>query len=228
MLRGGRQLAIKLRLQGKSYSEIKQQIKVSKSSLSLWLKNYPLTSEQIDRLENRNKNRRIERFINTRKTNRQNRLNILYEALKKDILPLSEKEIFIAGLFLYLGEGGKTKRVIVSNTDPNIVKFVLYWYTKLLKIPKHSIKIGLQLYSDMNKEKEMSYWSNLLGIPLNQFWKPYIKESKTTAINHMNSYKHGTCGISYDNIRLHEKILTSIKVALDEVNQELDGRVVQW
>jgi transposase len=42
-----RQRVISLRRQGKTYSEIKHELNISKSTLSNWLSKYPLTSEQV-------------------------------------------------------------------------------------------------------------------------------------------------------------------------------------
>ncbi len=46
-----RQKAIKLREQGKTYSEIKRKLDIPKSTLSDWLHNFPLTSDQFKELE---------------------------------------------------------------------------------------------------------------------------------------------------------------------------------
>jgi len=45
-----KQIAIELRKEGLSYGEIKKEVNVSKSTLSLWLKTVPLTPEQRERL----------------------------------------------------------------------------------------------------------------------------------------------------------------------------------
>jgi transposase-like protein len=46
--RDEREEAIRLRVEGRySYSEILEQVRVSKSTLSLWLRDYPLTKEEI-------------------------------------------------------------------------------------------------------------------------------------------------------------------------------------
>lgn len=42
--------ALRLRRQGKSYSQIKKEIGVSKSTLSCWLRTYPLNKKQIEKL----------------------------------------------------------------------------------------------------------------------------------------------------------------------------------
>ena len=148
------------------------------------------------------------------------KLLLAYEAAKQNLLPLTDKELLVAGLFLYLGEGSKQNpaHILISNTDPNIVKFTLYWYTKILKIPKDRVKVNLQLYKDMDVKKEVNYWSKLLGIPIVNFWKPYIKKSTTKHIDH-SGFKHGTCGLYYGSVPLHDKIMMGIKCILDKTNQ---------
>jgi len=56
--------AIKLRLEGQSYSQIKAELGVSKSTLSGWLGDYPLSSERINELR-AHSFKRIERYRNT-------------------------------------------------------------------------------------------------------------------------------------------------------------------
>lgn len=212
-------MAIQLRLSGKSYSEIKRRLAISKSTLSLWLRDYPLTRTQVASLVGRFKVRQIENFRITMQNKKETKLLRIYNEAKQNLLPLTNKELLIAGLFLYLGEGSKQNpaHVLLSNTDPNIVKFTLYWYTKVLKIPKDKIKVNLQLYYDMDTNKEINYWSDLLGIPLSNFWKPYIKKSITKDIDH-SGFKHGTCGLYFGSVPLHDKIMMSIKCILDKTN----------
>jgi hypothetical protein len=100
-----RRKALKLRKLGVSYSQIRQAAQVSKSTLSVWLKNYPLTHEQIYKL-NHNEARR-EKFRNTMKAKKEEKLKRYYTQAEISLLPISKKELFLAGLFLYWGEGGK-------------------------------------------------------------------------------------------------------------------------
>jgi len=89
-----------LRKQGKSYSQIKKILKVSKSTLSLWLRNYPLSKQIIRELRDWNE-QRIEKFRNTMRKKREERLKEVYKSQKKIISPLNKREFFLAGLFLY-------------------------------------------------------------------------------------------------------------------------------
>ena len=127
-----RRKAIELRKSGKTYSEIRRGLDIPKSTLSNWLSKYPLTKEQlssIKRATKRNKEIATEKCRFTKQKKREQRLAKVYSRQKKNLLPLSLKEIYLAGLFLYCGEGSKSlkRAVSLSNTDPRLIKFYLFW-----------------------------------------------------------------------------------------------------
>jgi len=208
-----REKALALRKEGMSYSQIKKFLKVSKSTLSLWLRNHPLSKERIRELRDYNE-KRIERFRNTMRLKREERLEETYKMQKKNILPLSKRELLLTGLMLYWGEGTKSRRdsLEISNSDPAVIKFFIYWLTKILLVSRNKIKIQLHLYNDMNINKEIEYWCNMLKIPQTQFNRPYIKKTSSKRINHKGSFGHGTCLARAADALLVEKIFMSIKV----------------
>lgn len=211
-----RERALKLRKEGKSYNEIKGILGVSKSTLSVWLRQYPLTKERIDALRAHSE-KRIELFRETMRQKREKRIKAVYHKQKETLLPLSKKELFIAGLFLYLGEGGKTSPLVVlSNNDPEVIKFFLYWLTSLCEVPTEKIKIRLHLYGDMDLKKELSYWADVLNLKKSQFKNPYVKQSKQAGLTY-HSFGHGTCNIMVGDVTLFEKIMAGIKVVKDGI-----------
>ncbi|MEK9134903.1 MAG: helix-turn-helix domain-containing protein [Patescibacteria group bacterium] len=215
-----RERALALRKKEMSYSQIKKILGVSKSTLSTWLKNYPLSKERVRALRDCNE-QRIERYRETMRKKREKRLEQFYKEQKKLIFPLNKREIFLAGLFLYWGEGTKSHptEISVSNTDPSIIKFFIDWLIKNLLIPKEKIKIQLQLYTDMKIDREINFWSEVLNIPLGQFSKPYIKKTSSERINHKGGFGHGTCLARTGNARLAEKILMGIKAITIQYNK---------
>jgi len=214
-----RQRAIELRKKGKTYGQIKKALNLSKSTLSDWLSDYPLSKQQLVLLKKetgKNKSLGIEKTIITKRRKREERLGNIYKNEKKRWLSLSSKELELAGLFLYWGEGKKNLRssLAINNTDPKVVKFALHWMTRALKIPKNKIKVELHLYSDMDVAKEISFWVNELRVPKAQFYKPHIKTSTRIAIN-QKGFGHGTCGVIVNDVRLKEKVIMGIKAIAD-------------
>ncbi|PIR96439.1 MAG: hypothetical protein COT92_01150 [Candidatus Doudnabacteria bacterium CG10_big_fil_rev_8_21_14_0_10_42_18] len=211
-----KQKALELRKLGKSYSQIKEELGVSKSTLSFWLSPYPLSRQQIRLLRDVSEVR-IEKFRQTMQEKREKRFSGFYREEKEKILPLSQKELFIAGLFLYWGEGMKNLKYpfALYNTNPQLVKFGLFWIKKVLNVPSKKIKVILHLYSDMDINKEIKFWAGELKMPILQFSKPYIKESKKTDINRKGAFGHGTCGLVIHDVLLKEKVMAALKAVAD-------------
>lgn len=211
-----REKALELRQLGKSYREIREKVKVSKSSLSLWLREHPLSSDQIQRLRDNNPER-IKHYRETRLKQREALLKQIYDNEKPLILPLSSRDLFIAGLFLYWGEGAKTKMswFSLSNTDPSMIRFFISWIEKGLRLNRNNIKIRLHLYTDMDIRREIDFWSKGLNIPKSQFRKPYIKKNLQQNITY-RGFRHGTCNIIVNNAIVTKRILMGLKVIQDQ------------
>lgn len=214
-----REKAIALRKQEMSYSQIKKALSISKSTLSGWLKNYPLSKERIREL--RDCEQKIEKCRETKRKKREARLKNIYNTERKNILPLNKRELFIAGLMLYWGEGTKcrTDGLSVSNTDPSVIKFFIHWAERVFSVRIEKMRVHIQLYSDMNIKKEISYWSKITKIPTDQFTKPYIKQSSSKRINHKGGFGHGTCNVRINNVFLGEKTMMGLKAISDYYNE---------
>lgn len=207
-----RQKALELRKQGMSYSQIKEILGVGKSTLSPWLKDFPLSKERIGELRDHNE-KRIEKFRQTMQEKRDARIVKVYRIQKKAIVPLSKRELLIAGLMLYWGEGTKSgmSAFLLANTDPSMVRFFIRWMNQSLGVPKNKLKIRLHLYRDMDIRKELGYWSQEIKVPVSQFSPSYIKKTSSKRINHRGGFGHGTCNIGINSVSLKEKVLMSIR-----------------
>jgi hypothetical protein len=208
---------IKMRMQGMSYSQIREKVHVSKSTLSNWLYSRPLSEEKIRQLRDLNP-KRIERCRNTKRLKREIRLKEAYDWIGSKIGDLSKKEFLISGLFLYWGEGGKTKTSATSltNTNPKMLIFFIRWL-ELFGIQKDRLRITLHLYADMDVSKQEKYWSDTLNIPLIQFRKSHIKHSLSSGLTYSNGFGQGTCTVSVDNTELTSKVLMGIKYIQDHL-----------
>lgn len=212
-----REKALNLRKQEMSYSQIKAILKVSKSSLSLWLRDYPLSKDRIRAL-GANNERRIERYRETRRKTKETRLQKYYLKQKKNIFPLTKRDLFIAGIFLYWGEGSKTQstELSLSNTNPAIIIFFMKWVESTFKISKDQLRFTMHFYKDTDIKKETSFWVKTLGVKEEQFSKPYIKVSSSLRINQKGGFGHGTCNARLYKARLSEQVLMAIKAIADK------------
>lgn len=203
--------AIRLRLQGMSYSQIRKIIPVSKSSLSMWLEKYPLSIDRLRELRDHSQVR-IEKCRETKIKKREVRQLGVYKKVSENIGDLTKRELMLAGFFLYWGEGTKSSgcTVMLSNTDPDVLKLFIQWL-KLFDITNDRIVIKLHIYKDMNPSTSVQYWSEQLYIPPKQFNKPTIKHSNLCDITYKNGFGHGTCHVQVFSRDLKEYILMGLK-----------------
>ena len=110
------------------------------------------------------------------------------------------------------GEGSKSERGTtgLSNTDPAVLKVFLKWL-KLLGVDSKKINITLQLYIDMNINKEIKFWSEQLALPAHLFKKPYVKKSTLSGLTYKRGFGHGTCNIRVYNRDLAEHVHMAMK-----------------
>ena len=175
--------AIELRKTGLSYFEIKKEIKVSKSSLSLWLRNISLSNIQIHRLTEKKLNAIYQNAKNLKERKRQERMNIV-EKYSKTIGKLSNRELNLIGVSLYWAEGSKQKEenisqgTIFSNSDPKMLLVYLNWVKSILKINMSRIAFEIYIHESMkhNTNKIISYWKNILLIDNKSIVRVYYKK----------------------------------------------------
>ena len=207
------QKAVALRKLGKSYREIKNVVGVSKGTLSLWLKDYPLSEKKTRALRDWNEER-IEHYRETRRKRREEALFLVYKKERINIGKLSKRDVFIGGPFLYWGEGEKTKisELSMSNTDPAAIKAFILWLAWSFGIGKDKITIRLRLYRDMNIAKETDFWAKALDMDRKYFKKPYIKNSALTQMTYKSGFGHGTCDARLSNAIVAKRVLMGWKV----------------
>lgn len=207
-----------MRKNGRSYSEIKKELGVAKSTLSDWLKGLPKPNYS-DFQQMTREQKRVENYISTMDGKRKKRDEIEYYSELKTIGSISKREMMIGGLFLYWGEGGKTSmsQFSISNSDPDILIFTLKWIRNIYKVKKSKIRIRLTIYDSMDRQKEIEYWVRCLSIPKEQFRNVQIKNGKGVG---NKGFSHGTCEIVISDSILKRRVLAGIK-ALRQVPEEV-------
>lgn len=198
-------LARGLRKKGKSYSEILKKVNVSKSTLSLWLRDIPLAEKQAKTMRGRIKSR----YLGS-KRNQRKRIKLTEKIIakaKKEAGQLMSDKSFLAGLMLYWAEGTKRGEEMISfsNSDPNMIKFMMKWFKKICLVPKNKFRIQIHAHTLHRKKKIKNYWSDITKIPLAQFHKLIIK--KTTLRHRKNKLYQGTCCIRIYDRNLFRKIM---------------------
>jgi len=200
-----RQLAIKLRKQGKSYSEIRKKIKVSSSTLSLWLRNIKLTTKQKEEIKKKQSLGR-KKGVKTIKKNKKKRIEITTKKARQEFNKFKSDPLFLSGLMLYWAEGSKPNNggsVEFTNSDPKMINFIINWFKKFCGVLNSKFRISVHIHELHSRNDIEAYWSKITNIPESQFYKTQIK---STSLQHRkNKLYNGTCAI-----KIHDRSLFRI------------------
>ena len=202
--------AQKLRKQGLAIKEIEKKIKVSRSSVSLWVRDVKLTKKQLKRLYLNKKTGQLKGSIIAAMNKIKAREKLVERLLKegeKEIGNLSKRDKFVTGVAMYFAEGSKTSNnVSFSNSDARAIKFMMSWLREVCKAPEGKFRGALYLHDNLDKTRAERFWSKLTGIPLKQFTKTYLVKNNP---HRLRKAKHiyGVFRITVCNANLHRKIM---------------------
>lgn len=133
---------------------------------------------------------------------------------------LSERDLLLSGLALYWGEGAKKNRQVrVSNSDPEIIKFIIWWFKKIcqIRVNRFILYIGInKIHKDRIEEVE-EYWSKITTIPRKQFGKTTLIKAKNKKVykNFLTHYGTLTVGVK-EPAKLHYQIMGLIEGLIRE------------
>lgn len=217
-----RQRAVDLRTKHQlSYSEIRKRLGVSKSTLSYWLQEYPLTAAKILELRRKGWQKGEASREKYRLTMRKKQ-----EALDQNVYDeqhslleenLSKQNFYIAGLMLYLAEGAKRKKgsIVLANTDPRLIRFFIKWMDEFLSISRSSVKVQLHLYENMDIRHEKAFWCERLGIKDSQLYKHSVRKLKKNSFSYESTNRHGTCSLYAFGVDKARELMMAMKAFVD-------------
>lgn len=171
--------SIILRKKGFSYRDILKEIPVSKSSLSAWLKDLPLTTAEKHYLKNRRDSNislgRV-RAASAIHSNRVEREKKIFQEAKQEFLKYKKDHFFQLGIALYWAEGAHRSEIFsFTNSDHEMVSVMLAWMYKYYGLNKGDINARLYIHKPYAHENCEFFWSKMTGIPIENFRRTIYK-----------------------------------------------------
>jgi hypothetical protein len=172
--------ARELRLRGLDYDDIVAQLGVSKSSVSLWVRDLPRPPRVTPDECARRASERMRRYWTTERPARAARRAAASATAAASIGDLTDREILIAGALAYWCEGTKNKpyrradRVTFANSDPELISFFLL-FLDTAGISRSDLAFRLQIHETADVESAQRFWLILTGARPEQFGKVFLK-----------------------------------------------------
>jgi hypothetical protein len=202
-----RQQARRLRRTGLPQAEIAARLGVSRSSVSLWVRDVEFSAPV------RPPPRGRRRGPNALQRRRQAEIDRLVEEGRVRIGQLTEREFLVAGVALYAGEGTKRDGAVrFANSDPRMILFFCGWLRRFFEIDESRLRVRLYLHQGLDLAATIAYWSALTGIPPSQFGKPY-RAVPDPSIRHAK-HVHGCVTVSYSCSPTHRAIMGLVSALL--------------
>ena len=193
-----REEARRLRALGETMPDIAAALGVSRSSVSLWTRDVPV--ELGPRRATR------PRRPNALERAKQSEIADLLEAGRARIGELSERELLVAGVALYAGEGSKTGHAVgFANTDPMMVALFCRWLRRFFDIDERRLRVRIYLHEGLDLEAAMRFWADVTDIPIDQFRAPYRASPDPT--RRYNKHVNGCVYVSYSCSRTHRAVV---------------------
>ena len=205
-----RKIARELRKRGWSVRAIAEYIKCSKSSISIWVRDIPLTARQIEKLEsNQDKGRaKAAQHPNSPKKKWEKfRTEIIEKSSKEIPTTLSNVNLKILGTALYWAEGYNASRnlFLFSNSDADMIKLIMKFLKNICKVPDKKIKGRVNIHPHLNVKKAERFWMNVTKISKNNLNQPLMSVSKASK-QKRDSLPLGTFNIIVCDVKLASRI----------------------
>jgi len=188
--------ARELRLKGLDYDDIVAQLHVSKSSVSLWVRDLPRPIS--DEEARRRRTEAAREYWLAQQPLRDAQRTAERAAAASEIGKLTDREILIAGAIAYWCEGTKSKphrrndRVAFMNSDAGLVRFFLRFLQVASVLPDELI-FRVYIHETADVEAAHRFWLAVTGARPDQFRKTTLKRHNLRTVRKNTGENYHGC-----------------------------------
>jgi hypothetical protein len=202
-----REKARLMRAESRTLQDIATTLGVSKSSVSLWVRDMQI---EVRRGQSVNRRPHAQHLDKVAQIEELDRLGV------ERIGVMSDEAFLAAGAALYAGEGSKTKsEVKCANTDPAMVALFCAWLRRFFDIDESRLRVRVYLHEGLDLDSAEKHWSDVTKIPREQFRAPYRAKADPT-IRH-SKHENGCVYVRYACSRTHREIMGLVRALLSSI-----------
>jgi AraC-like DNA-binding protein len=194
--------ARELRAKSWTLAAIAAELGVSKSSVSLWVRD-------VDFVPNQRRRTRRARpsSLHVRKLAE---IDWMDAEGVVEVGQLNDREFLLTGVALYAGEGFKRDgQVGMANTDPTVLLMFMTWLRRCFAVDEKRLRVRLYLHEGLDLDDAEAFWSELLGIPRSQFRRAYRAAADPT--RRLAKHVRGCPAVTYCCSRTHRRVMGLVR-----------------
>ncbi len=201
------------REEGLSIGAIAKLLQCSKSSVSKWVREIPLTSEQVAKLMSRE---RASEIAASHPNAPKQKFGIerahIESSAMREVGVIDRDKLRVIGAALYWAEGSKDRNeVVFVNSDPDMVRLMMRFFREVCNVEEARFRGALHIHPHLDVEAAIWFWSSVAGIPVSQFHKTQVAVSKASIHHRADRLPNGTFRIRISDTRLHCQIMGWIR-----------------
>lgn len=207
--------ACRMRSLGYSLNEISDQLKVSKSSASLWLRDVHLSERAKKIISQKREKARLKSAL----TNHNRLLQRLDEAEAfanetMEKIRIDTRISRVTCALLYWCEGSKTRGdgwLTFTNSDPSLISVFLALFRSGFTVDESKLRVKVHLHEYHDERKQLAFWSLVTNVSLAQFNRAYLKPH--TGKRKKDGYA-GCVSVRYYDCRIARQVLALARAFL--------------
>lgn len=203
------------RERGLAVKEIARLVGVAPSSVSVWVRDVPLTLEQREVLRQMNPayNRQLRGATRNAERGRARRREYQDEGRA---LARTCNALHIAGAMLYWAEGDKGSKntARLSNSDPDLLRLYVEFLRTHFEVPNEKLRVTCHLFADhLERQLEIEqFWLDLLDLPRTSLCRSHVNVySKYSQKKRQNKLPYGTTRVCVNSTQVVQSIYGSIQ-----------------
>lgn len=206
--------ARRLRRLGWSVKEIERHLRVSRSSVSLWVRDVRLTAEQVADLHRRSATSPGQRAgaAANAALGRERRRG--YQVEGRTRARVGDR-LHLAGCMLFWAEGDKCRGgVRLANSDPDLLRTFVRFLRECYDAPDERISVTCNLFADhIARQREVEqFWLDTLELPRSTLRPSVVNVySKYSQKKRKNKLPYGTCKVVYNDTATAQSIYGAIQ-----------------
>jgi transposase-like protein len=210
-----RELARQLRRdEGVSIKEIARRVGVSKSSVSVWVRDIELTRQQHAALAARNVAYNRQMSGTWKQAARRRAERVEYQEHGRAIARFGDP-VFAAGCMLYWAEGARSRNTVkFTNSDPEMIRFFVSFLRERFDVAADAFSVTCNLFADhLSRQREIEqFWLDVAALPAGCLRKSSVNVySKYSQKKRRNKLPYGTCRIGVSRTWLVQTIYGGIQ-----------------
>lgn len=206
--------ARRLRRAGHSMREIERLLDVSRSSVSLWVRDIQLTDEQIAELARRSATSPGQRAGAAANAALGLARRRSYQASGR-IRARGREQLHVMGCMLYWAEGDKCRgSVRLANSDPALLRLFARFLRECYGAQVERLSITCNLFADhLARQREIEqFWLDTLALPGTCLRSSVVNVySKYSQKKRKNKLPYGTCKLVYNDTHTMQSIYGAIQ-----------------